>query len=610
MDEVCVESTVLTEVVQSDAVGNKSGAEESEEATSTNEYVSLPPQMTSPKLLEPTMVSGDVVQAPVLADQVTEPEAASANLEAEPMRALLPSLPTAERTVILPPASDVVAHPDLEEEDYEDEEAVATITSASQSLEKNEADAVPTVVPSTPEIQKVALHAGKKNDKKSAGVIAMTSNRLSSERPKKGMKETKAVGYMVEGPERIEPSTTNKHEPSELVYVRFLVRPFTAAQLSQMITARYGTVSELWLDRIKSSAIVRMQTPEAAIECRKGLDGSRWPSINPRVLRCDFTNEALFTWMKEHGQSGDKPPPRHLVFSSHGDGKTTGSDLKADVTRDSRGCTARDTSPLGRSGRSGTINKRLSDRLQSDRKRNSDSSRNISDASTLDKRNTIADEKRGSKMEEPAKRLDELFKKTEAPPCIYWLPLSDSEASAQQEARVAKLKQGSHRRVRESHRPGQRDTRSPFASPASQPTAEMPRSHSFARKSDTNEPAGRERQRMQDGSNASGDQGISRHSKQSSTALRPPHQSTRPTLDSKSRDSQRVPMRSGSVKAHDKRSRSRSQPTTAKRRREGAQTVTEASARQRVQTPPSAATKKDAHHSPSSVSPPRQQRKR
>lgn len=32
--------------------------------------------------------------------------------------------------------------------------------------------------------------------------------------------------------------------------------------------------------------------------------------------------------------------------------------------------------------------------------------------------------------EPPAKLLDDLFRKTKAAPCIYWLPLTDSQVSA------------------------------------------------------------------------------------------------------------------------------------------------------------------------------------
>ncbi|VDN44800.1 unnamed protein product, partial [Dibothriocephalus latus] len=104
---------------------------------------------------------------------------------------------------------------------------------------------------------------------------------------------------MAEGPERIEPAGEHRHPPTELVYIRFLMRPFTAGQLNKMIESQFGKVCELWLDKIN---------------CREGIDGCRWPSINPRILRCDFASEALLDWLKEHGDSGDRNPPRHLLI--------------------------------------------------------------------------------------------------------------------------------------------------------------------------------------------------------------------------------------------------------------------------------------------------------
>lgn len=48
--------------------------------------------------------------------------------------------------------------------------------------------------------------------------------------------------------------------------------------------------------------------------CRDGLDGSRWPSMNPRVLRCDYASTDLFEWMKVNGDSSDLQPPKHLLL--------------------------------------------------------------------------------------------------------------------------------------------------------------------------------------------------------------------------------------------------------------------------------------------------------
>lgn len=76
--------------------------------------------------------------------------------------------------------------------------------------------------------------------------------------------ETKAVGYLVEPPERIEPVQPAKHPQTDIVYIRFLVRPFTAEQLRQMVVTHFGPVVDLWLDKIKSSSLIRLQTVEYA----------------------------------------------------------------------------------------------------------------------------------------------------------------------------------------------------------------------------------------------------------------------------------------------------------------------------------------------------------
>lgn len=42
------------------------------------------------------------------------------------------------------------------------------------------------------------------------------------------------------------------------------------------------------------------------------MDGSRWPSMNPRVLRCEYASPELFNWMKVNGDS-DLPIPKNLL---------------------------------------------------------------------------------------------------------------------------------------------------------------------------------------------------------------------------------------------------------------------------------------------------------
>lgn len=68
----------------------------------------------------------------------------------------------------------------------------------------------------------------------------------------------------MEPPERIEPVQPAKHPQTDIVYIRFLVRPFTAEQLRQMVVTHFGPVVDLWLDKIKSSSLIRLQTVEYA----------------------------------------------------------------------------------------------------------------------------------------------------------------------------------------------------------------------------------------------------------------------------------------------------------------------------------------------------------
>lgn len=46
------------------------------------------------------------------------------------------------------------------------------------------------------------------------------------------------------------------------------------------------------------------------------------------------------------------------------------------------------------------------------------------------KTDSFASTSEKAQEEPPAKLLDDLFRKTKAAPCIYWLPLTDSQVSA------------------------------------------------------------------------------------------------------------------------------------------------------------------------------------
>nr|CAX82476.1 DNA-binding SAP,domain-containing protein [Schistosoma japonicum] len=288
---------------------------------------------------------------------------------------------------------------------------------------------------------------------------------------RKGPKETKAVGYLVEPPERIEPMQPAKHPQTDIVYIRFLVRPFTAEQLRQMIVTHFGPVTDLWLDKIKSSSLIRLQTVEYATKCRDGLDGSRWPSMNPRVLRCEYASIDLFEWMKVNGDNNDLQPPKHLFLGS--DMSLSNADTATAEAEKKDNDFMTSTEP---------------DKKANDLRRKLERSyRDVEPVAVTKSRQgevkdiPLAEVK--PKSEEPAKLLNNLFRKTTATPSVYWLPLSPEQVERRIKKTVVKTSDAgnflSHHSSHLSEEPIQKATRSPFtnASPSSCRNSNQSRRH-------------------------------------------------------------------------------------------------------------------------------------
>ncbi|CAH8600852.1 unnamed protein product [Schistosoma margrebowiei] len=286
----------------------------------------------------------------------------------------------------------------------------------------------------------------------------LTQTKKSPPPKRKGPKETKAVGYLVEPPERIEPIQPAKHPQTDIVYIRFLVRPFTAEQLRQMVVTHFGPVVDLWLDKIKSSSLIRLQTVEYAAKCRDGLDGSRWPSMNPRVLRCDYASTDLFEWMKVNGDSSDLQPPKHLLL---GDASSNTEISIVEADKSDNGFTT-----------STDQEKKPTDLRRKLERSNRDIEQPLSVTKSLqgeNKESPIAEAK--PKSEEPAKLLNNLFRKTIATPSVYWLPLTPEQVNRRIKKSVAEKSDAKKTTSRHSSHPSeepvQKATRSPFANSSS-----------------------------------------------------------------------------------------------------------------------------------------------
>ncbi|VDP72499.1 unnamed protein product, partial [Schistosoma mattheei] len=276
---------------------------------------------------------------------------------------------------------------------------------------------------------------------------------------------------MVEPPERIEPIQPAKHPQTDIVYIRFLVRPFTAEQLRQMVVTHFGPVVDLWLDKIKSSSLIRLQTVEYAAKCRDGLDGCRWPSMNPRVLRCDYASTDLFEWMKVNGDSSDLQPPKHLLL---GDASSNTEISIVEANKSDNGFTTstdQEKKPIDLRRKLERSNRDIEQPLSVTKSRQGEN-----------KASPIVEAK--PKSEEPAKLLNNLFRKTIATPSVYWLPLTPEQVSKiclilfriihvsrrikksvadKSDAKKITSRHSSH----PSEEPVQKATRSPFANSSS-----------------------------------------------------------------------------------------------------------------------------------------------
>ncbi|VDO03681.1 unnamed protein product [Rodentolepis nana] len=124
--------------------------------------------------------------------------------------------------------------------------------------------------------------------------ISLDSNlQLEVKKTPKKPAPQKDVGVTIEDPIRVNPSKGAKCPVSNLVYIRYLVRPFTQASLKSMLEKNFGAITELWLDRIKSSAIARFADQETA-EPVKNLDELfRKTEAAPVIYWLPLSNEAV-----------------------------------------------------------------------------------------------------------------------------------------------------------------------------------------------------------------------------------------------------------------------------------------------------------------------------
>uniref|UniRef100_G3PLU1 Apoptotic chromatin condensation inducer 1a n=1 Tax=Gasterosteus aculeatus TaxID=69293 RepID=G3PLU1_GASAC len=234
---------------------------------------------------------------------------------------------------------------------------------------------------------------------------------------------------------------------SNIVHISNLVRPFTLGQLKELLS-RTGTLLEegFWIDKIKSHCFVTYCSPEEAVATRASLHGVKWPQSNPKVLRVDFCQKDELDFHKGladrpaaedqgPGAARGRPPGLPSLLPE----RDQWAEREREMERREKGRAERewDRDKVREFGKPGEEKEGGPPRSHSRERRRKE--RGKSKEKKTEKKEKPAEDP-------PAKLLDDLFRKTKAAPCIYWLPLTDEEFVQREAARADRKRENDKRR--------------------------------------------------------------------------------------------------------------------------------------------------------------------
>uniref|UniRef100_UPI003AADD16D uncharacterized protein acin1a n=1 Tax=Centroberyx gerrardi TaxID=166262 RepID=UPI003AADD16D len=238
---------------------------------------------------------------------------------------------------------------------------------------------------------------------------------------------------------------------SNIVHVCNLVRPFTLGQLKELL-GRTGTLLEegFWIDKIKSHCYVTYSSSEEAVATRAALHGVKWPQSNPKVLSVDFCQQDELDFHKGLGAAEKPGAEDQGPVAGQARGRTSGlpsllperdqwAEREREMERRERARAERewDRDKVREFGKPGEEREGGPRRSRSRERRRKE--RGKSKEKKTDKKEKAAEEP-------PAKLLDDLFRKTKAAPCIYWLPLTEEQFVQREAARAERMKEREKRR--------------------------------------------------------------------------------------------------------------------------------------------------------------------
>ncbi|XP_014118144.1 PREDICTED: apoptotic chromatin condensation inducer in the nucleus-like [Pseudopodoces humilis] len=226
------------------------------------------------------------------------------------------------------------------------------------------------------------------------------------------------------------------------------VRPFTLGQLKELL-GRTGRLKDdgFWIDRIKSHCFVTYCSVEEAVATREALHGVKWPQSNPKVLAADFAQQEELDFHRgllapPPGSSPSPLTPRPSPWAERERERSRRERAREQREWDrGKSPAPSGTRPLPPGG--GAAPGHAPRDARGSRGR-------IQGGGDKEKgrgqREARPERKEKPPEEPPAKLLDDLFRKTKAAPCIYWLPLTDSQLLQKQAERAARARERERRR--------------------------------------------------------------------------------------------------------------------------------------------------------------------
>ncbi|KAM6948676.1 uncharacterized protein acin1a [Aplochiton taeniatus] len=241
-----------------------------------------------------------------------------------------------------------------------------------------------------------------------------------------------------------------------IVHVSNLVRPFTLGQLKELL-GRTGTLMDdgFWIDKIKSHCYVTYSSTEEAVATRAALHGVKWPQSNPKVLTVDFSQQEELDFHKGLGAAAPVP-------EDGGRGRGSGlpsllperdqwAEREREMARREKARAEREwdqgkVREFGNAGeKDGTRRSHSRERKRKESGKGKEKKAEKKGKRCLKLAERIEMSEKASE-EPPAKLLDDLFRKTKAAPCIYWLPLTDEQYVQREAARAERMKEREKRR--------------------------------------------------------------------------------------------------------------------------------------------------------------------